>query len=97
MDGSNFFGITYAVVNTHIELHINIVKKFNGKFKPILKSSYGCVVVVSIDMVHTIYKDMPISDNKNTFVISCIIIIYTVYSTWVDPYPEKKAKLFEYA
>ena len=34
--GSNFFGFTYSVVNTHTALHINITahqhKKFNAMF-----------------------------------------------------------------
>ena len=52
--------------------------------------------MVGIAMVHTIYKYMLLSDNKNAFVMSCMYI-YTLYSTCVDPYSGKKAKLFEYA
>ena len=30
--GSNYFGIMYAVVNTHTDLHVNINRKFNAMF-----------------------------------------------------------------
>ena len=48
--------------------------------------------MVGMATVHTIHDDYR---KQKTYLV--LHIIYTLYSAGVDPYPGKKAKLFEYA
>ena len=53
------------------------------------------VVVVGIAVCIQYMSTWRSQENKNSFVMSCIL--YTLYSTRLEPYLGKKAKLFEYA
>ena len=94
IDGSNFFGITHAVVNTHSYLHISVTKKFNAMFMLKIKSSCGGC---SCDGHRYECMHMKEKEDRITKILVMSHVLYNLCSTCVDPQPGTKLMLFEYA